>query len=129
MAATRSIILRASSLNSLSRVSGSNYISARPASSDLKKIEDIPIHTGQKWDSDDKRLVRFLNTPKQVNTRYAIDLIAQVPPKEVEQRVVWCNGGGGALGHPKVYINLDKAGPKACGYCGLRFVKKDDHHH
>nr|XP_019013418.1 uncharacterized protein I206_01484 [Kwoniella pini CBS 10737]OCF52199.1 hypothetical protein I206_01484 [Kwoniella pini CBS 10737] len=26
-------------------------------------------------------------------------------------------GGMGALGHPKVYINLDKPGPKVCGYC------------
>lgn len=24
--------------------------------------------------------------------------------------------GGGALGHPKVYINLDKEGPKSCHY-------------
>lgn len=26
--------------------------------------------------------------------------------------------GGGSLGHPKVFINLDKPGPKACGYVG-----------
>lgn len=25
--------------------------------------------------------------------------------------------GGGPLGHPKVYINLDASGPQACGYC------------
>lgn len=25
---------------------------------------------------------------------------------DVEDRVVSCDGGGGALGHPKVYINL-----------------------
>ena len=24
--------------------------------------------------------------------------------------------GGGPLGHPVVFINLDKPGPKACGY-------------
>lgn len=24
--------------------------------------------------------------------------------------------GGGPLGHPKIFINLDKPGPKACGY-------------
>lgn len=36
--------------------------------------------------------------------------------------------GGGALGHPKVYINLDQPGPRSCGYCGLRF-EQDAHHH
>nr|CAG4641411.1 EOG090X0NBY [Eulimnadia texana] len=91
--------------------------------------EDVATHTGQKWDPNDRRLARFENNPKQVNTRFAIDLIAQVPPKEVKERIVWCNGGGGALGHPKVYINLDKPGAHECGYCGLRFAKKDDHHH
>ena len=34
---------------------------------------------------------------------------------------VACDGGGGALGHPKVYINLDDGQPKGCIYCGLRF--------
>ena len=34
---------------------------------------------------------------------------------------VSCDGGGGALGHPRVYINLDDGQPKACIYCGLRY--------
>ena len=34
---------------------------------------------------------------------------------------VSCDGGGGPLGHPKVYINLDKPGPQSCPYCGLRY--------
>lgn len=59
--------------------------------------------------------------------------------------------GGGALGHPKVFINLDKPGPKACNYwfvyfllsrfvdiilidliysySGIRFEQDHDHHH
>lgn len=36
----------------------------------------------------------------------AIDLIAEIPPKECTERVVNCDGGDGPLGHPKVYINL-----------------------
>ena len=32
-----------------------------------------------------------------------------------------CNGGHPELGHPRVYINLDKPGTHACGYCGLRY--------
>lgn len=42
----------------------------------------------------------------QVNKNFAIDLIAEQPVSEVESRVISCDGGGGALGHPKVYINL-----------------------
>ncbi|XP_072937127.1 NADH dehydrogenase [ubiquinone] iron-sulfur protein 6, mitochondrial [Epargyreus clarus] len=91
------------------------------------KINDTVIHTGQQWDSDDYRLVRFTNAPKQVNQNWAVNLIAAVPPKEVTQRVVWCDGGSGPEGHPRVYINLDKPGDHSCGYCGLRFIKKDCH--
>jgi len=41
-----------------------------------------------------------------VNKNFAIDLIAEQPVSEVESRIISCDGGGGALGHPKVYINL-----------------------
>ena len=37
-------------------------------------------------------------------------------------RQVSCDGGGGALGHPRVFINLDASGPQSCIYCGLRYV-------
>lgn len=33
-----------------------------------------------------------------------------------------CDGGGGALGHPKIFINLDKPQICWCTYCGLPFV-------
>ncbi|GFG36138.1 hypothetical protein Cfor_02265 [Coptotermes formosanus] len=113
----------------------------------LKRIETVPVicsrysfcntsqhswepveketHTGQKWESNDYRLARFVGRPKQVNTNFAIKLIDEVPPASQKERVVWCDGGGGPTGHPKVYINLDKPGNHACGYCGLRFVKED----
>ncbi|RVE41557.1 hypothetical protein evm_013791 [Chilo suppressalis] len=73
----------------------------------VDKVDDVPTHTGQKWSSDDYRLVRFSNSPKQVNPNWAVNLIAEVPPKEVTERVVWCDGGSGPEGHPKVYINLE----------------------
>lgn len=41
-----------------------------------------------------------------MNQQFAIDLIDEEPPIEVDCRVVWCDGGHDALGHPKVYINL-----------------------
>eukprot|EP00164_Ancoracysta_twista_P006245 GFYU01008671.1.p1 GENE.GFYU01008671.1~~GFYU01008671.1.p1 ORF type:complete len:118 (+),score=33.30 GFYU01008671.1:32-355(+) len=52
-------------------------------------------------------------------------LVNDVPPVEVKGARVACDGGGGPLGHPKVYINLNvEDGPAVCGYCGLRFVQK-----
>ena len=111
-------------------------------------LGDKVTHTGQQWDEADPRNARFSVTglEKQVNNQWAIDLIAKVPPKEVNTRIVStflyilfreknfivlcqvaCDGGGGALGHPKVYINLDDGTPKGCIYCGLRFVFKPDH--
>jgi NADH dehydrogenase (ubiquinone) Fe-S protein 6 len=62
----------------------------------------------QKFDSDDYRLVRFIDKKKLVNGSFAQDLISAVPPAEREERVVFCDGGGGPLTSvtPKVYINL-----------------------
>lgn len=42
----------------------------------------------------------------KVNKNFAINLVAEEPVSDIEVRVVSCDGGGGALGHPKVYINL-----------------------
>ncbi|VDM03187.1 unnamed protein product, partial [Schistocephalus solidus] len=41
-----------------------------------------------------------------VNQSFAVDLISKVPAKKVTSHIACCDGGGGALGHPKVYINL-----------------------
>ncbi|KAI9251714.1 zinc-finger domain-containing protein [Sporodiniella umbellata] len=65
----------------------------------------------------------------QPNPMAAVELIAEEPIRFVKQRITSCDGGGGPLGHPKVYINLDQPGPKPCGYCGIRFQKLDGHHH
>ncbi len=44
---------------------------------------------------------------------------------EVTSRVVSCDGGG-ALGHPLVYLTIGPRGRVECGYCDRRFVLKDD---
>uniref|UniRef100_A0A6P8PNX4 NADH dehydrogenase [ubiquinone] iron-sulfur protein 6, mitochondrial n=1 Tax=Geotrypetes seraphini TaxID=260995 RepID=A0A6P8PNX4_GEOSA len=80
------------------------------------------------FDRNDYRKVRFVARQKEINEQFAINLIAEQPVTEVSSRVISCDGGGGALGHPKVYINLDKDSKTGtCGYCGLRFKQK--HHH
>ncbi|EIM20142.1 hypothetical protein WALSEDRAFT_48104, partial [Wallemia mellicola CBS 633.66] len=65
----------------------------------------------------------------QPNPKAAIELIAQEPVRLVEGRVASCDGGGGPLGHPKIYIKLDKPGAHACGYCGIRFEQAHSEHH
>ena len=48
------------------------------------------------------------------------------PPEtvEVESEIVACDGGGGALGHPKVFLNMEGKGQIDCPYCDKRFVLK-----
>ena len=60
----------------------------------------------QTFDKDDYRLARFIDKSKQVNPNWAIKLIDDTPPEVQKDRIVACDGGGGPLGHPKVYINL-----------------------
>ena len=40
----------------------------------------------------------------------------------VRSRRVACDGGGGALGHPLVWMEMGEAGFVECGYCDRRFV-------
>ncbi|KAI3358367.1 hypothetical protein L3Q82_014812, partial [Scortum barcoo] len=63
-------------------------------------------HTGQVFDEKDPRRARFVGRQKEVNKNFAINLVGEEPVTDIEARVVSCDGGGGALGHPKVYINL-----------------------
>jgi NADH dehydrogenase (ubiquinone) Fe-S protein 6 len=35
-----------------------------------------------------------------------------------------CDGGGGPLGHPRIFINVDKPEICSCNYCGLPFVSR-----
>ena len=40
----------------------------------------------------------------------------------VESPVVGCDGGGGPLGHPLVYLHIGPEGSVVCPYCSRRFV-------
>lgn len=53
----------------------------------------------------------------------AIELIHKQPVRWTKSKVVSCDGGGGPLGHPKIFINTDKPEIATCGYCGLPFVR------
>jgi uncharacterized Zn-finger protein len=42
----------------------------------------------------------------------------------IDDTVAACDGGGGALGHPKVYLNLAPSGKAECPYCSRLFVNR-----
>ena len=48
------------------------------------------------------------------------------PPEivEVDTVTVYCDGGDGPLGHPRVFLNMEGKGWVECPYCDRRFVLK-----
>jgi uncharacterized Zn-finger protein len=54
-----------------------------------------------------------------------MDMTTTVPAPEVitvRSRRVACDGVGGALGHPRVWLEMGEADFVECGYCDRRFV-------
>ena len=45
---------------------------------------------------------------------------------EVENKRVTCDGGGGALGHPQVYLEMGKNIEVTCPYCSRSFRLKNN---
>jgi uncharacterized Zn-finger protein len=43
---------------------------------------------------------------------------------EIDEMVTTCSGSDGALGHPRVYLNLAPAGRVECPYCSRVFVNR-----
>ncbi|TKA29477.1 Lactobacillus shifted protein [Salinomyces thailandicus] len=56
----------------------------------------------------------------------AIDLIHKQPVRWTNKRSVSCDGGGGPLGHPRIFINVDKPQICWCTYCGVPYAH--EHH-
>ncbi|KAI9803793.1 MAG: hypothetical protein M1825_001673 [Sarcosagium campestre] len=71
---------------------------------------------------------RFEQTMMEYQPRpqAAISLIHKQPVRWTKSRVVECDGGGGPLGHPRIFINVDKPQINMCTYCGLPFAH--EHH-
>jgi uncharacterized Zn-finger protein len=40
----------------------------------------------------------------------------------VNKRRIACDGGGGALGHPRVYLEMGQGSEVECPYCDRKFV-------
>ncbi|MDI9350037.1 MAG: zinc-finger domain-containing protein [Candidatus Symbiobacter sp.] len=46
----------------------------------------------------------------------------------VTHKIFACDGGGGVMGHPKIYLDLSHSGRVDCPYCGRHFILvKNDH--
>jgi uncharacterized Zn-finger protein len=76
--------------------------------------------------------LRKSNPPNDQATPGSADAL---PPPEVftvTSKRVSCDGGGGALGHPKVFYDMGEDNFVECLYCDRRFVLQDgaggDHH-
>jgi uncharacterized Zn-finger protein len=46
----------------------------------------------------------------------------------VDEHRVACDGGGGVLGHPRVYLEMGEKPYVECGYCDRRFVLSSHAH-
>ena len=44
---------------------------------------------------------------------------------ETDSEVLSCDGGGDALGHPRVFLNMEGRGEIDCPYCGRRFLLRE----
>ncbi|THH11112.1 hypothetical protein EW145_g867 [Phellinidium pouzarii] len=74
-----------------------------------------PWSTNQQARSDAYKDARFEQTVLELQPQplSAMEMIAQEPVRMIHGRKAECDGG-----HPKVFINLDKPGPRACGQSG-----------
>ncbi|CAO3670602.1 hypothetical protein G6F70_005504 [Rhizopus microsporus] len=121
----------------LKSLAASYTTSLQPTAKSVAPTAEQAANRATTWSENQRAKADALKGPRfeqmdlstQPNPMAAIELIAEEPIRFVNKRIAHCDGGGGPLGHPKVYINLDASGPQACGYCGIRFQKLDDHHH
>jgi uncharacterized Zn-finger protein len=54
------------------------------------------------------------------------DVIAEPEVIYVDGKTAVCDGGVGVLGHPRVYLAIDRSGEVECPYCSRRFVLAPD---
>lgn len=51
---------------------------------------------------------------------------AEIREVEPDVETVACEGAGGALGHPRVYLTFGDKPYVDCYYCGRRFLRRPD---
>lgn len=74
-----------------------------------------------------KRDVRSNEQPSEVDAPPIGTPFVDVPETQVvHTRRIACDGGEGALGHPRVWMTIPAQGFVDCGYCDKRFVLAED---
>ncbi|KAH9825028.1 hypothetical protein DFH28DRAFT_942574 [Melampsora americana] len=129
---SRTLISKSPSINQLLKTSNqsssSKVLSCRFNSTEVQKSSLHPQTSGQSpnrvttWSKNQGVRSEAMKGPRFEQTAMdlqpfplaAIDLIHQQPISMVPGRVASCDGGGGALGHPRIFINLDKPGYHPC---------------
>jgi len=118
----------------------SRRASSKVENTGMTKKADVPLQQSPNypstWSTSQRPRPGLGSNPRfeqtaidlQPNPLSAMELVSEEPIRLVHGRKAICDGGGGPLGHPKIYINLDRPEPRACGYCGIRF-KQEPHHH
>ncbi|EIM83508.1 uncharacterized protein STEHIDRAFT_123920 [Stereum hirsutum FP-91666 SS1] len=133
--------LRRAALRTMSTSSSSSSSSTVPAAKPSSSTTPVPAATAQApnypstWSTHQRQRPNAASGPRFEQTIMelqpaplsALEMIANEPVRVVQGRKAVCDGGVGPLGHPKIFINLDKPGPQPCGYCGIRF-EQDPHH-
>ncbi len=102
---------------------------SKPVSVKVKQQAPNRVETwaaSQRPRSDVFKGPRFeqVNLEEQPAPYAAIDLIAKQPIRYVHGQSAVCDGGNGAQGHPKIFINVEAPGSHACLYCGLRYAEE-----
>ena len=54
-----------------------------------------------------------------------MDASTAIETIEVDTKKVACGGDGGALGHPKVYLEMGNKTEITCPYCSRHYVLKE----
>ena len=75
-----------------------------------------PAHRGEKFMISDQ----VKDAQDDAATKSSANVIV------TKQLRVACNGGGGALGHPKIFLTLGSDGKVTCPYCSREFVMSAD---
>ncbi|KAG6842218.1 hypothetical protein C0991_000188 [Blastosporella zonata] len=117
---SRRIVPLNRTLQSLARAASSS-VPAKPQSSPpASQAPNYPTtwSTNQQSRATATTGPRFEQTALELqpNPLSAMELIANEPVRLVHGRKAVCDGGGGPLGHPKIFINLDAPGTRACGF-------------
>ncbi|KAK3692244.1 NADH:ubiquinone oxidoreductase 18.4kD subunit [Podospora appendiculata] len=108
-------------------------VSEGPAPTEIAPLKQSP-NRAEVWSRSQQPRSQAMTGPRFEQTDFerqpqpyaAIELIHQQPVRWTHDRIVACDGGGGPAGHPRIFINTDKAEICTCNYCGLPFA--NEHH-